>query len=289
MKIRPGCKVFITGAASGIGRATAAAMGRRGCRLFLTDRNAPGLDETVESVSSSGGRVSTHRALDISRFEEVRAFADEIHGTAGPIDILINNAGIALYAPVEEMTHAHWQKVIGVNLWGPIHGVECFLPEMIRAGNGHVVNISSASGLFGAPLHAAYSSAKWGLVGLSEVLRYDLRPHHIGVTVVCPGAVETPLKDTVEILGADPESPKVKELKKRFSRHAVPPEKVAALIINAVEKEQFLVFTSFDIKVVYFLKRYCFPLYHYLMIRIGRLLLSAGEESKREERKIRKA
>jgi NAD(P)-dependent dehydrogenase (short-subunit alcohol dehydrogenase family) len=188
------------------------------------------------------------------------------------MDILVNNAGIALYALVEDMTHAHWQKVINVNLWGPIHGIECFLPEMIRAKKGHVVTVSSASGLIGAPLHAAYASAKFGLVGLSEVLRYDLMMHNIGVTVICPGAVDTPLKNTVEILGADPKDPRVKELKEKFSRHAIPPEKVAGLIVGAVEKNRFLVITSFDIKLVYFLKRCFFPLYHFIMVRITKLL-----------------
>ncbi|MCX5868784.1 MAG: SDR family oxidoreductase [Proteobacteria bacterium] len=271
MKIEPGMKVFITGAASGIGRATAIAMGRRGSRLFLTDRNEAGLKETVKFISPPG-EVSRFKSFDISSYEAVKAFADEIHAEFGPMDIIVNNAGIALYALVEDMTHAHWQKVINVNLWGPIHGIECFLPEMIRAKKGHVVTVSSASGLIGAPLHAAYASAKFGLVGLSEVLRYDLMMHNIGVTVICPGAVDTPLKNTVEILGADPKDPRVKELKEKFSRHAVPPEKVAGLIVRAVEKNRFLVITSFDIKLVYFLKRCFFPLYHFIMIRITNLL-----------------
>ncbi|MDD5225080.1 MAG: SDR family oxidoreductase [bacterium] len=274
MKIEPGLKVFITGAASGIGRSTALAFARRGCRLFLTDINKKGLEETAGLVVNSGGTVGRASAFDISDYEAVKGFADQVEREAGPMDVIMNNAGIALYALVEDTTHAHWQKIIKVNLWGPIHGIESFLPGMIRAGRGHVVNISSASGLFGAPLHAAYAAAKFGLYGLSEVLRYDLARHSIGVTVVCPGAVETPLKNTVEILGVDPENPRVKEIKEKFSGHAVSPERVAALILKAVEKEKFLVITSFDIKVVLFCRRYCFPLYHYIMKRITRLLLS---------------
>jgi NAD(P)-dependent dehydrogenase (short-subunit alcohol dehydrogenase family) len=250
-------------------------MGRLGCRLFLTDINGLGLEETVRMILQQGGEVSTYKPFDIARYEEVKVFANEIHSEFGPLDILINNAGICLYATVEDMTHEHWQKVINVNLWGPIHGVECFLPEMIREKKGHVVTVSSIAGLVGWPLHAAYSSAKWGLVGLSECLRYDLMQHNIGVTVVCPGAVETPLKHSVEILGVDPNSPKIQELKKKFSRYAITPERVARLIIRAIEKNTFLVITSFDIRILYFLKWYMFPLYQYIMIRFTKFVHDA--------------
>ncbi len=272
MQIKKNSKVFITGAASGIGRSTAIAMAGLGTRLFLTDINEKGLEETSRMISKEGGEVCKYKAFDISKYEEVKAFADKIHKDFGPMDIVMNIAGIALYGLVEDMSHEHWKKVININLWGPIHGVECFLPEMIRARKGHVVTVSSASGLTGAPWHAAYCAAKWGLVGMSEVLRYDLMQHNIGVTVVCPGAVETPLKDTVEILGVDPNREDVIELKRRFSKHAVTPEKVAELMINAIKKNKFLVITSLDIKFVYFCKRHIFPLYHYIMIRISRLL-----------------
>jgi len=145
---------------------------------------------------------------------------------------------------------------------------------MIAAKMGHLVNVASAAGLAGAPWHAAYSTTKCGLVGLSEVLRYDLMQHNIGVTVICPGAVNTPLKYTVEFIGAEKDDPKVLKVIKMFEQHALPPEKVAQMIIDAVEKKKFLVITSFDIKFVYFCKRYMFPLYHYIMIRISRLLNS---------------
>jgi NAD(P)-dependent dehydrogenase (short-subunit alcohol dehydrogenase family) len=271
MKIQPGTKVLITGAASGIGRATALALGRRGASLFLTDRNGSGLEETVRLVSPPG-KVLKYKPFDISSFEAVKAFADEIHSESGPLDIIINNAGIALYALVEDMTHEHWRKIINVNLWGPIHGIECFLPEMIKAGKGHLVTVSSTSGLIGLPLHAAYAGTKFALVGISEVLRYDLRMHNIDVTVVCPGAVDTPLQNTVEILGVDPNDPEVKAMKERFSRRTVTPERVADLIVRAVEKKRFLVITSLDIKLLYFFKRFCFPVYHFIMIRITKLL-----------------
>jgi len=272
MKIEKGTKVFITGAASGIGRATAVAMARLGCVLFLTDRNQHGLEETAAMISQAGGKVGLHRAFDISSYTDVKSFADEIHQAFGPMDIVMNIAGIALFALLEDMDHAHWEKIIRVNLWGPIHVIECFVPEMIKVKRGHLLNVSSAAGLTGAPWHAAYAATKWGLVGLSEVLRYDLRQHGIGVTVVCPGAVETPLKNTVEILGMPPGGKAEKEMKRRFSNHAVSPERAAELMIRAIQRDRFLVFTSRDIQFIYFCKRHLFPIYHGVMIYISKLL-----------------
>jgi NAD(P)-dependent dehydrogenase (short-subunit alcohol dehydrogenase family) len=274
MKIQKGAKVLITGAAGGIGRATALAMSNLGARLFLTDINENGLLETCRMVKETSSEVCLSMALDISSFEEVITFADEVHRDFGPMDILINNAGIALFALVEDMTHAHWQKVINTNLWGPIHGIECFLKEMIRAKKGHLVNISSTAGLTGAPWHVAYATAKWGLVGLSEVLRYDLMQHNIGVTDICPGAVNTPMKHSVEILAVDRDSTPVQKIIWRFEKHAISPERAAEMIINAIEKNRFLVITSFDIKALYFLKKYCFPAYHFILKYISKLFNS---------------
>jgi NAD(P)-dependent dehydrogenase (short-subunit alcohol dehydrogenase family) len=279
LKIQKGTKVCITGAASGIGRATAFAMGRLGARLFLTDKNENGLLETCRMVRQNGCEVCIHKVFDISMYGQVKTFADEVHRNFGPVDILINNAGIALFALVEDMSHEHWQKVINTNLWGPIHGIECFLKEMIRAKKGHLVNISSTAGLTGAPWHAAYATAKWGLVGLSEVLRYDLMQHNIGVTVICPGAVDTPMKHSVDILAVDKESDPVQKIIRRFEKHAISADKAAEIIIAAIEKNRFLVITSLDIKILYFLKRYCFPAYDFVLKYISRLLNSMKTSS----------
>ena len=276
MEIRRGHKVLITGAGSGIGRATAVAMAELGGRMFLTDINAAGLAETGEIIQGAGGEVCASSAFDISKLEECRSFADQVHGEFGSMDVVMNIAGISIWGLVEDLEHDHWKRAIDVDLWGPIHVIECFLPEVIRAGRGgYLVNVASVAGLTGAPWHGPYAVAKWGLVGLSEVLRYDFMQHRIGVTVVCPGAVETPLKNTVEIIGVDPESPYARRIKERFSGHAVPPETVARQIVTAIRKNRFMVLTSFDIKLLYFAKRKLFPLYHYVMIRISRILNKA--------------
>jgi NAD(P)-dependent dehydrogenase (short-subunit alcohol dehydrogenase family) len=270
MKIEEGHKVFITGAASGIGRAAAVAVARRGCKLFLTDINEEGLSETCHLAESEGGEVSKSQAFDISSYEQVKAFADGIHADYGSMDIVMNVAGIAVFAFIEDMTHDHWQRLINTNLWGPIQVVECFVPEMIRAGKGHLVNVSSSAGILAGTTNAGYCTTKWGLLGLSEVLHYELMPHNIGVSVVCPLMVNTPLVDTVELVGVSQQSDVVKEIKNRFRKSGVPPERVADMMISAIEKNKFMVLTSFDIKFLYFLKKHFFPIYRLAMKRVSR-------------------
>lgn len=264
-------KVFITGAASGIGRATAIAMGKSGCRLFLTDIGADGLQKTVDEITSAGGIVCLSRAFDVGDYQAMMDFAGEIHAGYGALDILINVAGVALFSQIEDMEHSDWERVVNVNLWGVIHGLECFVPEMIRAGKGgHIVSVSSTAGLIGLPWHTVYAGTKHALVGMSEVLRYDLRKHRIGVSVVCPGAVNTGLVNTAKINTDNKDvTDKTREV---FRKIAIAPEKVASLIINAVLKNRFLVITSFDIKLFYFVKRSCSPLYHLVMLLISHFM-----------------
>lgn len=257
-----GSKVLITGAASGIGRATAIAMARSGARLFLTDINQEGLEETSRMITGDGGEVCKYKAFDISQYEDVKAFSDEIHRDFGPLDILVNIAGTALLAQLEDTSHDHWEKVIAVNLWGVIHGIECFVPEMIRARRGHVVSVSSTSGIIGLPWHVAYAGTKHALVGISEVLRYDLKKHNIAVSVICPGAVRTGLVYTAEVIA---HKDAVANLRRMFSKVAIPPEKVAKQIISVIKKKKFMLITSPDIRILFFLKRYFPPLFHMIM------------------------
>src|SRR3954452_24039646 len=129
------------------------------------------------------------------------------------MDVVMNIAGIATWGTVERLSHDDWRRVVDVNLMGPIHVIETFLPAMIEAGRGgHLVNVSSAAGLFGLPWHAPYSAAKFGLRGGSEVLRFDLRRHGIGVSLVCPGGVDTGLVGTLKIAGVDRDSPRVRKM-----------------------------------------------------------------------------
>lgn len=272
MEIR-GSRIFISGAAGGIGRATAIEMAKAGGRLFLTDINGQGLDETCSLIERSGREVCLARAFDIADHHAVSAFAGEVHSRYGPLNILVNVAGTAFFSQIETMSHADWEKVIGVNLWGVIHGIECFVPEMIRSdAGGHIVTISSTAGIVGLPWHAAYAGTKHALVGISEALRYDLKKHGIGVTVVCPGAVNTGLVRTADIR-ADPGA--AEKARSLFLKLTISPEKVAEMIVYAVRRERFLVITSFDIRLLYFLKRHLFPVYHLIMGLLARIMDAA--------------
>ncbi|KKW66033.1 SDR family oxidoreductase [Mycolicibacterium elephantis] len=251
-----GKRCFLTGAASGIGRATALKLAAEGAELFLTDRDAEGLGKTVADAKALGGTVAEHRALDISDYDAVAAFAADIHADHPAMDVVMNIAGVSAWGTVSTLTHQHWKSMIDINLMGPIHVIEAFLPPMVAAGRGgHLVNVSSAAGLVALPWHAAYSASKYGLRGLSEVLRFDLARHRIGVSVVVPGAVKTPLVQTVQIAGVDREDPRVKKWTDRFSGHAVSPEHAAECILKGVRRNRFLIYTSFDIRALYLFKR----------------------------------
>jgi NAD(P)-dependent dehydrogenase (short-subunit alcohol dehydrogenase family) len=251
-----GKRCLVTGAASGIGRATALAAAREGALLFLTDLNAEPLAGTVDAVRQQGGRVEWSAAADVADHDAVVALATEVHRDHGSMDVVMNVAGVSTWGPIELLQHSDWKKMVDVNLMGPISVLECFVPPMIEAGRGgHVVNVSSAAGLFGLPWHAAYSASKFGLRGVSEVLRFDLRRHGIGVSLVCPGAVRTPLVGTVEIVGVDRDDAEIQKLIRRFEKHAVSPEHVAAKILEGIHKDRYMVFTSRDTQVGFWVQR----------------------------------
>ncbi|MDT5104784.1 MAG: hypothetical protein QOI25_2297 [Mycobacterium sp.] len=280
-----GKRCFLTGAASGIGRATALKLAAEGADLFLTDRDAEGLAETVADARALGAKVLAHRALDVSDYEQVAAFAADIHSSIGgatpALDVVMNIAGVSAWGTVSHLTHRHWESMVSINLMGPIHVIETFVPPMVAAGRGgHLVNVSSAAGLVALPWHAAYSASKYGLRGLSEVLRFDLARHGIGVSVVVPGAVKTPLVQSVEIAGVDREDPQVRKWIDRFSGHAVSPELVADKILRGVVRNRYLVYTSNDIRALYAFKRIAWWPYSVAMRRVNVIFTRALRPSK---------
>lgn len=261
-----GSTAVITGAGSGIGRATAVQAAAKGARLILTDVNAEGLAETVTLVAD---HVLHHEAFDVSNEDAVMAFAHRAL-ELGPVDIVMNVAGISTWGRIQDLSSQHWRDCVEIDLMGPIHIMSAFIPAMIDAGRGgHVVNVSSAAGLFGLPIHAPYSAAKFGLRGVSEVLRFDLEQHDIGVTLVCPGAVKTPLVGTVTIVGVERDHPEIGKTIAEFERHAVTPERAATAMIRGVETGKYLVFTSRDIRIGHLLQRYAPWAYAMVMRRLN--------------------
>jgi NAD(P)-dependent dehydrogenase (short-subunit alcohol dehydrogenase family) len=181
----------ITGGASGIGLATARRLADDGCRLVLADVEVARLEPAVQALRDGGAEVEGV-ACDVRHLAEVEALADAAWRRFGAVDIVFNNAGVALTGPVWTMSHEDWRWVLDVDLWGPIHGVEAFVGRMVEQGTGgHVLFTSSFAGLVPNVGLGAYCVAKYGVVALAEVLARELRPHGIGVSVLCPMRVAT--------------------------------------------------------------------------------------------------
>jgi NAD(P)-dependent dehydrogenase (short-subunit alcohol dehydrogenase family) len=185
MELR-GRTAVITGGASGIGLATARLLAAEGVSLVLTDIEQTALDAACAELGATGA------VADVRDVDAVRAVAELAFDRHGRVDIVFNNAGVAVGGPVAEMSHEDWTWVIDVDLWGPIHGVEAFLPRMIaQGGGGHLLFTASFAGLVANVGLGPYCVAKYGVVALAEVLHKELRTHDIGVSVLCPMRVET--------------------------------------------------------------------------------------------------
>ncbi len=261
-----GRRVFVTGAAGGIGRAVALRAAASGAQLYLTDIDADGLAATAAAVRAGGGSVGHAEPADISDDDAVMALAARIHAKAGAMDVVMNVAGISAWGTVDTLEHRHWRSMIEVNLMGPVHVIEAFVPPMMAAGRGgHLVNVASAAALLGLPWHAAYSASKFGLRGVSEVLRFDLRRYGIGVSLVCPGAVDTPLTSTVDIVGVDKSLPAFRRAQEAFRKRAASPDAVAAAILAGVRRNRYLVHTSRRVHAVHVAERVLPPLYRLAM------------------------
>ncbi|MBN9620881.1 MAG: SDR family NAD(P)-dependent oxidoreductase [Actinobacteria bacterium] len=182
----------VTGAGSGIGRALACELGRRGASVAISDVDEIGLAETAKQLSVIGARVHETR-LDVTDRPAVLRYADEVAAEFGQVNIVINNAGIAFTGDIEKMTFEQIERVMDVDFWGVVNGTKAFLPHLIASGDGHVVNISSLFGLLAVPGQSAYNAAKFAVRGFTEALRQEMlvNGHPVRVTCVHPGGIKT--------------------------------------------------------------------------------------------------
>jgi NAD(P)-dependent dehydrogenase (short-subunit alcohol dehydrogenase family) len=186
----------VTGGASGIGRELCRAFARAGARVVVADVDERGMAETAAAVKQAGTAAIEVRT-DVSRLADVEALADRAYQHWGAVHVLCNNAGVVVRGGLESATHRDWEWVIGVNLWGVVHGIEAFVPRMVAKGEpGHIVNTASMAGLIASQGLGVYNTTKYAVVGLSETLQKDLRPYNIGVSVLCPMGVATAIRDS---------------------------------------------------------------------------------------------
>lgn len=250
-----GKTALVTGGASGIGKATALAFARRGANLILCDVNQAGLAETEQQIRAMGRDVLAQR-VDVANRDEMRNFADTVHARVDAIDILMNNAGVALGAGMLDTTVEDWDWIVGINLWGVIHGCHYFVPAMVKRGRGgHVINVSSTAGYVAGEALLAYSTTKFAVLGLSEALRDELSRHGIGVTAVCPGVINTPITQSARMRGVQA-TPAIRDgMIEAFRRRNYPPERVADNILKAVQRNRAVAPISPEAWFAYAVKR----------------------------------
>jgi NAD(P)-dependent dehydrogenase (short-subunit alcohol dehydrogenase family) len=221
---------LVTGAGSGIGKATALALAAKGARIVAVD-----IDDArvVEMKKELGERCAMARRVDVSKRDEMRALAGDVHRDLGPLDVLVNNAGVGHSGGILDTSLEDWDWIVGVNLWGVIHGCHFFVPKMVERGaGGHVANVASAFGLFAGPGVAPYCTTKFAVVGLSESLRAELRPHGIGVSAICPGLINT----DIIARGRFADEGMRAGVADTFQKKGRAPEQVASAILHAIGK-----------------------------------------------------
>ena len=234
----------VTGGGSGIGRALALALARERARVVLADVDEPAMEHVAREVGALGVEALTVRT-DVSDLGQVQALADRAWKRFGAVHVLCNNAGVAALGGLERATHRDWQWVLGVNLWGVIHGVEVFVPRMIAGGErGHIVNTASMAGLIASQGLGVYNTSKYAVVGLSETLAKDLKPYGIGVSVLCPMGVQTRIRESERSrpAGLRNESDTAEPAVELIGR-SLPPESVADMALDAIRKGQLYVIT----------------------------------------------
>lgn len=244
----------ITGAGSGIGRALAVQLADAGCALALADINADGLAQTAETARAKGVAVTTE-VLDVAQRDAVYAWAEACNNVHGPANLIFNNAGVALGAPVDGMSEADLKWVMDINFWGVVYGTQAFLPQLKASGDGHVINVSSIFGIAGIPSQSAYNASKFAVRGFTEALRQELEiaGEPVSATTVHPGGIKT------NIVAAARFSPNMQELmgdteqstKRKFEgMFLTGADKAAEVILEGVRRNRRRVLIGPDARVV---------------------------------------
>ncbi|HPR04783.1 MAG TPA: SDR family NAD(P)-dependent oxidoreductase [Deltaproteobacteria bacterium] len=240
----------VTGAASGLGRDIAIALGRKGSRVLVADLDMKKAAITSTMVVQAGGAGEVYRC-DVTRVEEVQAMADHVFAAWGGLDLLVNNAGVAAAGVVGNMPIEDWHWLMNINLWGMVYGCHAFIPRMKQSQRGHIINVASLAGIVSLPEMACYNVSKAAVISLSETLRGELAPFGIGVSVVCPSFFNTNLLRDMRYCD---------EFQCTFAHAAfdnarMTSEDVAGLVLKAWEKNRLYVLPQASAKMQWFFKR----------------------------------
>ena len=271
MKSFAGKVAAVTGAGSGIGRELAFQLARRGCHLALCDVNEEGLAETVESARRMRVKVTDAR-VDVSEREAVHRWADQTAGDHGKVNLVFNNAGVALGSTIEGGSYEDFEWLFDIDFWGVVHGTRAFLPYLRASGEGHVVNLSSVFALISVPGQAAYNASKAAVRAFTEALRMELEMSGapVSATSVHPGGIKTNIARTsrgdasLEDLGLD-----AKNSREKFDNLFITgPDKAAATILRAVEKDKRRVLVGPDAYVIDAMSRLMPGAYQHIVKRL---------------------
>jgi len=242
----------ITGAGSGIGRALAQQLNREGCGLYLSDISPEGLSATLDLLERKDVAANS-QVMDVADKAAVHAWADHIAAEQGHVDIVVNNAGVALMSTVEESDYEHQEWLMDINFWGVVYGTQAFLPLLRRAEQGHLINVSSVFGLIGVETQSAYNAAKFAVRGYTEALRQEMDGSNVHVCCVHPGGIKTNIAQNAR--GGDP-SISSHERGNNFQKLArTTAESAAAQIIRAVEKRKKRLLIGADAKYISLISR----------------------------------
>jgi NAD(P)-dependent dehydrogenase (short-subunit alcohol dehydrogenase family) len=247
--------VLVTGAASGIGFETALAFAREGAAIVAIDLDEARLKEASRLITAMGRRCLTF-GCDVSNAAAVTALALSVAAEIGAPDVVVNNAGVGFLGPFLETPVSAWEHVIGVNLMGAVHMSQAFLPSMIAAGGArHLVNVASAAGLHAVPNLSAYSASKHAVMGLTEALAMELGDTPIGVTVVCPGIINTPIIRNRKAVAPSVPASALDMLERNYQAKGVHPSVVGARIVRAVKRGEDIVLVGPSSAMVFHARR----------------------------------
>jgi NAD(P)-dependent dehydrogenase (short-subunit alcohol dehydrogenase family) len=271
MPLAPNPRAIVTGAGGGLGRALCREIARRGGRLVASDVD---LDAARATVSALGGADAHAVATDVSRLADVERLAAEADRLLGGVDLVVNNAGVAVGGEVGEVPLADWEWIVGINLWGPIYGCHVFAQRLRRQGRGHILNVASAAGLLSAPGMAPYNVTKSGVVSLSEALYGELAGTGVGVSVLCPTFFQTRIADAARLSGDSGRRDMVQTLMAGARLQA---DDVARIALDGVARDALYILPHGDGRWMWRMKRLAPGRFHRLVPKLLELRLRSRQ------------